>query len=144
MGDPHGTPFMTIFVSYVDRHFPNIQYFDVCGGIWRYISIYEPSFSTLFFFNFGGVHFFDIVFLFYFLVLFGLSWSYLVLFGFILSYLVLFGFILVLFGLVWSYLVLFGFVLVLFGLIWSYLVLFGLILTLFDLIWSYMTLFRYQ
>ena len=69
-----GTPFMTIFGSYVGCHFPNIQYFNVYGGvwryiklfgsicrylevyegIWRYISIYEPTFSTFFFQLFGG------------------------------------------------------------------------------------------
>ena len=49
-----GTRVMTIFVFYVGPHFPNIQYFDVCGvfegtqsylevyeGIWRYIKVYE-------------------------------------------------------------------------------------------------------
>ena len=35
-----GTPFKTIFGSYVGRHFPNIQYFDVCGGIWRYVKLF--------------------------------------------------------------------------------------------------------
>ena len=38
------------------------RYMEVYEGIWRYISIHKPSFSTLFFFNFLGVHFFDIVF----------------------------------------------------------------------------------
>ena len=71
-GGYHRARVMTIFVFYVGPHFPNIQYFDVCGGIWRYIklfggiwrymevyggiwryiSIYKPTFSTLFFFNF--------------------------------------------------------------------------------------------
>ena len=40
-GGPPGTPFMTIFVSYVGPHFSNIQYFDVCGGICRYIKLFE-------------------------------------------------------------------------------------------------------
>ena len=47
-GGPPGTRVMTIFGSYVGRHFANIQYFDVCGGIlevyegiWRYIGYME-------------------------------------------------------------------------------------------------------
>ena len=53
-GGASGTPFMTIFGSYVGRHFPNIQYFNVCGvyegiksylklfeGILRYMKVYE-------------------------------------------------------------------------------------------------------
>ena len=45
------------------------RYMEVYEGIWRYLKvydvflrIYEPTFSTLFFFNFLGVHFIDIVF----------------------------------------------------------------------------------
>ena len=77
LGGRPGTPFMTIFGSYVGSHFPNIQYFDVCGGIWRYIKlfggiwrymevyegmwryirIYEPTFSTFFFSTLFGVRF---------------------------------------------------------------------------------------
>ena len=32
-GGPLGIRVMTIFGSYVGRHFANIQYFDVCGGV---------------------------------------------------------------------------------------------------------------
>ena len=35
-----GTRVMTICGSYVGRHFANIQYFDICGGIWRYIKLF--------------------------------------------------------------------------------------------------------
>ena len=38
---PLGTPFMTILGSYVGPHFPNIQYFNVCAGIWGYIKLFE-------------------------------------------------------------------------------------------------------
>ena len=40
-GGPPGIPFMTIFGSCVGSHFPNIQYFDVCGGMWWYMKVYE-------------------------------------------------------------------------------------------------------
>ena len=40
-GGCHGTPFMTIFGSYVDRHFANIQYLNVYGGIWGYMKVYK-------------------------------------------------------------------------------------------------------
>ena len=43
-GGAPGSRVMTIFGSYVGRHFPNIQYFDVYGGILRYIKL------------FGGIH----------------------------------------------------------------------------------------
>ena len=34
------TRVMTICVFYVGPHFPNIRYFNVCGGIWRYINLF--------------------------------------------------------------------------------------------------------
>ena len=95
-------------------------YIKVHEGIWRYISIHEPTFSTLFFlWLFWGPLFRHRYFLFYFLVLFGLIWSYVVLFC-----------------LIWYYLVSFS-------LIWSYLVLSGLIWLYFDFIWSYLLLFDF-
>ena len=39
-GGPPGTPFKTIFGSYVGSHFPNIGYFDVYGGICMYIKVF--------------------------------------------------------------------------------------------------------
>ena len=120
---PPGSPFMTIFVFYVNPQIPNIENFDVYGGLWSpggmssFVSSNFPSngvrimsgdpflirvitFSTFFVFCwlFGGP-----------------LWCYLVLFGLIRFYLFLFG-------LIWSYLVLFDLIwfhLVLFGLIWS-------------------------
>ena len=47
------------------------MYMEVYEGIWRYIRVYEPSFSTLFFFNLLGVHFFYIVFVSAFLKVYG-------------------------------------------------------------------------
>ena len=35
-----GICFMTIFESYVGRHFPSIGYFEVYEGIWRYMKVY--------------------------------------------------------------------------------------------------------
>ena len=40
-GGPPGSRVMTILGSYVDRRFPNIQYFHLYGGIWRYINLFE-------------------------------------------------------------------------------------------------------
>ena len=37
------TRVMTIFVFYVDPHFPNIGYFDVYGGIWGYTPLPKPG-----------------------------------------------------------------------------------------------------
>ena len=39
-GGPPGTRVMIIAGSYVGRHFVNIQDFDVCWGIWRYLEVY--------------------------------------------------------------------------------------------------------
>ena len=42
-----GARILTIFVSYVDPHFPNILYFDIWGymkvynGIWGYLKVYK-------------------------------------------------------------------------------------------------------
>ena len=52
--DPGGCPgirVMTFFVFYVGPHFPNIQYFDVCGhmkaykAIWTYMEVYGGVWS---------------------------------------------------------------------------------------------------
>ena len=40
LGGCPGTRVMTISVFDVGPHFPNIQYFHVCGGILRYIKLY--------------------------------------------------------------------------------------------------------
>ena len=48
-GGPPGTPFMTIVGSYVGSHFPNIQYFNVYGGIkvYKRISRYLKVFGGM-------------------------------------------------------------------------------------------------
>ena len=35
LGDARGGRVITIFVSHVGPHIPNIEYFEVYGGIWR-------------------------------------------------------------------------------------------------------------
>ena len=37
---------MTIFVFYVGYHFPNIQYFDACGGMKVYKAIWRYRYMT--------------------------------------------------------------------------------------------------
>ena len=39
-GGCSGARDMTIFVSHVGRHFPNIGYFEVYEGIWRLFKVY--------------------------------------------------------------------------------------------------------
>ena len=39
-GECPGVRVMTIFVFYVGPHFPNIEYFEVYGGIWKYIKVF--------------------------------------------------------------------------------------------------------
>ena len=61
-GGHPGTWVMTIFGSYVDRHFANIQYFNVCGGIWRYIKVFGGIWRYMKVYKGIWTHFIDIVF----------------------------------------------------------------------------------
>ena len=71
-GGPPGAGVMTTVGFYVGRHFPNIQYFNLCGGIWRYIKlfksiwrymkVYESIWRYMNVYKHIWTHFFDIVF----------------------------------------------------------------------------------
>ena len=104
---------MTIFVFYVNPQTPNIENFDVYGGLWALggiSSVFSRNFPSNAVRIMSGDPFLTRVM------------TFSTFFSFLLTFL---GSTLVLFGLIWSYLVLFGLIsfissyLVLFGLIWS-------------------------